>query len=210
MSEGIESSRRIPLATPRRTPSKATKMLPLPSDKPTNAPGIAPNAFTAADVETILREHGWLAAESSTEQSAWCERAAALLGSHAADRTALSELLGLVFHYEAQEILARIETHALLSRKAARDVLRQLALLLLDSAPLNSERFSEIITAMKIELDLRGRDLFHPIRLALAGRSGEGDLDRVILLLDDAAILPFAAPVKNARTRILEFCTALD
>jgi hypothetical protein len=52
--------------------------------------------------------------------------------------------------------------------------------------------------------------LFHPIRLALAGRAGEGELDRVILLLDEAAALPCSVPVKSARTRILEFCSALD
>jgi hypothetical protein len=59
-------------------------------------------------------------------------------------------------------------------------------------------------------MELRGRELFHPIRLALAGRAGEGELDRVILLLDEAAVLSFAAPVKSARARVLEFCSALD
>jgi len=48
------------------------------------------------------------------------------------------------------------------------------------------------------------------IRLALAGRAGEGEFDRVILLLDAAAKLPFAAPVKGTRQRMLEFCAALD
>src|SRR5438094_2651369 len=43
-----------------------------------------------------------------------------------------------------------------------------------------------------------------PIRLALAGRLGEGDLDRVILLLDTAAALPWSVPVKGTRTRIVE------
>jgi hypothetical protein len=52
--------------------------------------------------------------------------------------------------------------------------------------------------------------MFHPIRLALAGRAGEGELDRVILLLDAAAALDFAVPVKGARRRMLEFCAALD
>jgi hypothetical protein len=52
--------------------------------------------------------------------------------------------------------------------------------------------------------------MFHPIRLALTGRAGEGDLDRVILLLDAAAKLDFAAPAKGARERMLEFCAALD
>jgi hypothetical protein len=63
---------------------------------------------------------------------------------------------------------------------------------------------------MKEGSDLRSRDLFHPIRLALAGKAGEGELDRVILLIDEAAAFPFAVAVKPARARILEFCSALD
>ncbi len=34
---------------------------------------------------------------------------------------------------------------------------------------------------MKAALPYRGRELFYPIRLALAGRAGDGELDRVIL-----------------------------
>ncbi|MGB8476516.1 MAG: hypothetical protein WCE61_20740 [Candidatus Acidiferrum sp.] len=158
----------------------------------------------------ILREQGWLAGDATPEQLAWCERAAALLGQHAADRRALAELLQLVFQYDAREILARVETHAVVSREGARDVVRHLALLLLDGAPLTTDRFKEVITSMQEALGLRSRDLFHPIRLALAGRTGGGELDRVILLLDEAAALSFAGPVKFARQRILDFCAALD
>jgi nondiscriminating glutamyl-tRNA synthetase len=187
----------------------ATIQLMLPADH-SDSPVAAANAFTAADVLAILRERGWLAAEPSLEQHAWCERAASMLGGHATDRAALADLLGLVFHYEAREIISRIESHVVLSRYAARDVLRQVALLLLDGAPLTSERFKEIVTALKDAMELRGRELFHPIRLALAGRAGEGELDRVILLLDEAAVLFFAVSVKSSRARIVEFCSALD
>jgi nondiscriminating glutamyl-tRNA synthetase len=148
--------------------------------------------------------------EPSPEQHVWCERAASMLGGHAVDRATLANLLGLIFQYDAREIISRVESHVVLSRYAARDVLRQVALLLLDGAPLMSERFKEIVTALKDGMELRGRELFHPIRLALAGRAGEGELDRVILLLDEAAGLSFAVPVKSARERILEFCSALD
>jgi nondiscriminating glutamyl-tRNA synthetase len=133
-----------------------------------------------------------------------------MLGGHATDRAALSELLTLVFHYDAGEILSRVVSHAVLSRYAAREVIREVALLLLDGGALDSERFKEIVTKLKDGMELRGRELFHPIRLALAGRAGEGELDRVILLLDEAAGLPFAVAVKSARARILEFCAALD
>jgi hypothetical protein len=171
---------------------------------------VASNPFTSVDVLAILRERGWLTTDPTPEIDAWCAHAAAILGTHTADRAALSELLSLVFHYDAQEILGRVETHEVLARYAARDVLRHLALLLLDGATLNSERFKEIITKLKEQLQLPGRELLYPIRLALAGRPGDGSLDRVILLLDEAAALPFAVPVKSARARILEFCAALD
>jgi len=174
------------------------------------SPTAAVNPFATADVAGILRERGWAVGELPAEQAAWCEHAAAILGTQATDRDGLAELLRLVFHYDSREILARVESHAVLSRYAARDVLRQLALLLLQGEALDSERFKEIITALKEGLDIRGRELFHPIRLALAGRAGEGELDRVILLLDEAARASFTVRVKSARERILEFCAALD
>ena len=170
----------------------------------------ASNPFTADDVAAVLRGRGWLLTEPSPEQMAWCGRAAALLGAQAADRPALSELLQLVFQYDAKAIVGCVESHAVLSRSAARDVVRQLARMLLDDGPLTTERFKEIIDALKEGMELRGRNLFHPIRLALTGYAGEGDLDRVILLLDEASSLGFAAHVKSARARIVEFCASFD
>lgn len=168
------------------------------------------NSFRADDILAILREQQWLSAEPSPEQLVFCERAVALLGHFVEDRTGLEKLMGLVFTYDAAQVLRSTEAHAVLSRYAARDVVRHLALLLLDGEPFTSDRFKDVVTHLKETLEVRGRDLFHPIRLALAGRAGEGELDRVILLVDEAAALSFAVPVKNIRTRILEFCAALE
>jgi hypothetical protein len=169
-----------------------------------------PNPFSAADVLAILRHRQWLTSEPSPEHLAWCERAALLLGPQVEDLTGLETLLHLIFEYSASEILQRPESHAVLARHAAREVLRHLALLLLDPQPFTSEKFKEVVAHLKDAVELRSRDLFHPLRLALAGRSGEGALDRVILLLDDASTLPFATPVKSVHTRIVEFCAHLD
>lgn len=186
------------------------KILEMSLDESSESSAAEVKRFTADDVASILRERGWLVGELSPAQAVWCEHAASLLGPHAAERSALAELLGLVFHYDAREILARVDSHTVLSRHGAREVLRELALLLFEGGSVTSDRFKEIVNHLKTKLAIRGRELFHPIRLALAGRAGEGELDRVILLLDEAAELPFAPPVKSARARILEFCTALD
>jgi len=170
--------------------------------------------FTAKEVGELLVERGWLLAgrESSADgaQEAWLKRAADLLGPHATDRAALTDLLSLVFHYDAAALLREPGGQAVLVREGSRDVIRELANRVLDTETLDSDRFKEIIKAMKVALPQRSRELLHPVRLALAGRAGQGELDRVILLLDSAANLDFAVHVKGTRQRMLEFCTALD
>lgn len=177
-------------------------------------PGIevaAANKFTAEDVAGVLRERGWISSsEISAEQLAWCERAAFLLGPQAADREALAGLLRLVFEYDAARAMASTEAHAVMTRYAARDVIRVLARLVLEGGPCTPDRFKEIVTALKEGLGLGGREVLQPLRLALVGRAGGGDVDRVILLVDAAAGIGFAATVKTVRERMIEFCSALD
>ena len=99
------------------------------------------------------------------------------------------ELLALIFNYDAAAFCTRPPNQAVLARAGAREVIRELANRVLDGGDVDSDRFKEIIEGMKAAVPYRSRAMFHPIRLALAGRAGEGELDRVILLLDAAAKL---------------------
>jgi hypothetical protein len=172
------------------------------------------NLFACRDVAAILHERAWLEplrdADTDALLASWCTPAADLLGLHAADRAALAGLLSLVFSYDAHALLREATNQTVLAREGAREVVRELANRVLDGGDVDSDRFKEIIDGMKAALPHRGRSLFFPIRLALAGRVGEGELDRVILLLDAAATVGFAVPVKGTRHRMLEFCAALD
>jgi hypothetical protein len=170
------------------------------------------NLFSAVDIHEILRERGWLNENEASDdkRESWAARAAFLLGPQAADRASLIELLALIFNYDAPTILRTSVSHTVLSREGARDVIRELALAVLEGPAVDSERFKVIITGIKSSMPYSGRELFYPVRLALAGRVGGGELDRVILLLDDAAATPGLAAVKNIRQRMLEFCAALE
>jgi hypothetical protein len=175
----------------------------------------AASSFTSENVAGILHERGWLnsggaTAELQTALQTWFARAAELLGPHAADREGLENLLALVFDYDAGAILREPSNQAVLAREGARDVIRELANRVLAGGDVDSDRLKQVVDAMKGALPYRSRDMFHPIRVALAGAAGGGELDRVILLLDTAAKLPFATPVKGTRRRMLEFCAALD
>ena len=169
------------------------------------------NSFTAADVAAILHERGWIRSESDdVAAGTWMAEAAALLGPRAANREALAHLLSMVFDYDAHTVLALRECQEVLTREGAREVVRALATEVLSGGPVDSNRLKEIVAAVKAVLPYSSREIFHPLRVALAGRVGGGELDRVVLLLDRAARIEGLAPVKSVRTRILEFCAALD
>lgn len=173
--------------------------------------------FNASNVESILRAHGWLTEPSTPELEDWMRDAADWLGTHAAShsenadeqRDRFSALLGLIFSYDAAKLLEMRENQAAMAREGARETVRELANRVLQGGDIDSARLREIVDDLKKQFGSQGRRIFHPLRLALAGRTGEGELDRVILLLDRAAKLPFAAPVKGTRERMLEFCAAM-
>ncbi|MFZ0431174.1 MAG: hypothetical protein WCD27_12425 [Candidatus Acidiferrales bacterium] len=178
------------------------------------ADAFAPGKFESADVEKILRRNGWLASNRQVEPqgalAAWIDRAALLIGAQSESAGELEDLLRAVFEYDAVKVMQLRENQAVLMREGAREVIRELANRVLEGGDIESDRLKEIVEALKIATPYRSRELFQPIRVALAGRAGEGGLDRVILLLDAAARLDFALPVKSARQRMIEFCAALD
>lgn len=173
------------------------------------------NPFSAADIQEILRQRGWATGQPTPEMEEWMRDAAEWLGlqvmlhSVNAGRAALEDLLGLVFSYTAADLLEEKNNQAVMAREGARDVIRELANSVLEGGDLDSERFREIVSKLKGSFGSHGRMIFYPLRLALAGRAGEGELDRVILLLDRAAKLPFSVCVKGTRERMIEFCAAL-
>ena len=178
------------------------------------ADAFASRKFESADVEKILRRNGWLASDWQVEPqgalAAWIDRAALLIGAQSESAGELEDLLRAVFEYDAARVMQLRENQAVLMREGARQVIRELANRVLEGGDIESDRLKEIVEALKIATPYRSRELFQPIRVALAGHPGEGGLDRVILLLDAAARLDFASPVKSARQRMIEFCAALD
>lgn len=175
-----------------------------------------PALFETKEIEGILRERRWLEGEITPEIEEWMRDAASWFGEQTAEnnkeaqheREELAHLLGLIFSYDAAELLKIPENQSILSREGAREVIRELANLVLTRHQIDPQGFREIVDALKKKFGSQGRTIFYTLRLALAGKAGEGELDRVILLLDRAAKLLFRAPVKSTRQRMLEFCAA--
>ena len=94
----------------------------------------------------------------------------------------------------------------------ARAVVDALARALAEAPPLDRERFRAVANEVKARTGQKGKTLFHPIRIALTGRSEGPELDLAVPAIDRGAQLPKSAglpPILANRDRAAAFVTAL-
>ena len=75
---------------------------------------------------------------------------------------------------------------------------------------MSPERFKAIMNEIKTGLGVKGKDLFHPVRIALIGSHSGPDFDRLIPLIEEGSRLELPVKVKSVHERIKEFMATLE
>jgi glutamyl-tRNA synthetase/nondiscriminating glutamyl-tRNA synthetase len=153
-------------------------------------------------------EAGRICANPGPELLAWIEL---VLGAVLKNISLLSELpkaTEVIFDYDAQHAVATAEFQELLAAPAAIEVLRAFIPKVLAESGLTYERFREITKAVQKETGKKGKDLFHPVRMAITGASSGPELEKLIPIYEEGAKLPLEKPVKNVSQRLREFAEA--
>ena len=136
------------------------------------------------------------------EIAAWFEGVAALLVPSVNQLDELPAMAqGLLWH-----TLAAVppgDDGALMASASARQVLAALLQRVRASGvPVSSEAFKEWMNEVKAETGIKGKDLFHPVRIALTGSHAGPELDKLIPLIERGATLPLPAPLLGVRERL--------
>lgn len=113
----------------------------------------------------------------------------------------------LVFDYQPENYLRVPESREALEREGARAVIRAFGQGVLEDSWLSVERYHGILEELKRETPWRGRNLFHPIRVALTGLPFGPPLEELIPLIERGAEFDLPVPIKSCRQRVLEFCS---
>jgi glutamyl/glutaminyl-tRNA synthetase len=121
--------------------------------------------------------------------------------------------LSQLFEYDAAQALAEPAVRAEMASEGARDVATVLAEELTSTPRLDRERFRAVANEVKTKTGQKARSLFHPIRVALTGRSEGPELDLLVPAIDRGAELPADAGIPKiigCRERAAEFVQALQ
>ncbi|MBV9625524.1 MAG: hypothetical protein JOZ14_16270 [Acidobacteria bacterium] len=102
---------------------------------------------------------------------------------------------------ENSEVLAWPNTQAVLSRITVKILEDENA----RERILTPERFKQLLNEVKAETGAKGKELFHPVRIALTGSHSGPDFDKLIPLLEEGSRLPLPKHVLSVYERFEEF-----
>ena len=71
-----------------------------------------------------------------------------------------------------------------------------------EAGPVTPPRFKELMNEVKAETGVKGKDLFHPVRIMLTGVHSGPEFDKLIPLFEDGSRLDLPAHVLSVRERV--------
>jgi glutamyl-tRNA synthetase/nondiscriminating glutamyl-tRNA synthetase len=109
-----------------------------------------------------------------------------------------------IFAFDPEAASANEENADLLAADSARTVLAEMAdRIRAHSGPVTPEAFKVWMNEVKAAAGVKGKELFHPVRVALTGSHSGPEFDKLIPLIEDGAALGLAIP--SIRERIERF-----
>jgi nondiscriminating glutamyl-tRNA synthetase len=149
---------------------------------------------------------GLLSSESTTEIAPWFTKLLALF-IPAVDRLEqLPEKTRFVFHHDPAAAKADPENAELLATESSQRVLAALAARVsAASAAVTPEQFKAWMNEIKTETGVKGKELFHPVRIALTGSHSGPEFDKLIPLIEEGSALRLPEPIHSVRKRVEDF-----
>ncbi len=122
----------------------------------------------------------------------------------------LPERASLIFNYDAKAALASPDNAEVLAGPHTDAVLARFVVKILENDEarehrLTPETFKKIVNEVKAETGAKGKELFHPIRIAVTGSHSGPEFDKLIPILEEGSRLPLPKHVLSVRERVEEF-----
>lgn len=143
----------------------------------------------------------------------WLGKVTRLLAPSVDRLDQLPEKASLVFSYDVKAALEAPENVEVLRWPQSDAVWTRMTVKILEDESaredrLTAEQFKKLINEVKAETGAKGKELFHPIRIALTGLHSGPEFDKLIPILEEGSHLPLPRHVLSVRERIEEFSRA--
>ncbi len=149
---------------------------------------------------------GFLPENSDEQTRAWFAKVVALLAPSVDKLEQLPQRAGLIFRYDAAATVNSPDNAEVLAAPKTAEVLAAFAQQAeSDPGPMTPERFKAIMNEVKSKTGAKGKDLFHPVRIALTGSHSVPEFDKLIPILEEGSQLDLPHHVMSVRERLAAF-----
>jgi glutamyl-tRNA synthetase/nondiscriminating glutamyl-tRNA synthetase len=152
-----------------------------------------------------LQAAGQIGEQPGSDILAWVERVLDAVLKNVSLLSELPSATKIIFEFDPQQALTTPEFQELLANPAAVEVLKAFIPKVLAENTLTYGRFRELTKAVQKETAKKGKDLFHPIRMAVTGAGSGPELEKLIPIYEEGARLPLPKPVKSVAERLRQF-----
>jgi nondiscriminating glutamyl-tRNA synthetase len=132
----------------------------------------------------------------------WLGQAIDLIKTRVDHLDQLPNEAAIVYGFETDPPEIDAETRETLQKAEGKAVAEEFARLVEEKERLSPETYREIVAQVKTNTHQKGRNLFHPIRMALTGRGSGPDLESLILLYEEGCRLNLPRKVMSCRERL--------
>ena len=161
---------------------------------------LPPARLAALAVEQMQRA-SLLGAELPPGAVEWSGRLAMLYAERLPRMADLVQEGAFLFDFAPERSLSDPGVRETFAAKASRQVVEALERRL-GAEALTAPRFQEIAQEVRRETGAKGRDLYHPIRIALTGASSGPELVRLLPVIEEGSRLRLPRPVASCATRV--------
>ena len=118
----------------------------------------------------------------------------------------LPKSAAFIFGFDPAEARANEENAAILQTEIARKVLQAFAgLVEAHTGPVTPQDFKKWMDVVKTQTGAKGKDLFHPVRIALTGAHSGREFDKLIPIIEEGSGLALPQHVPSVRERMERF-----
>jgi glutamyl-tRNA synthetase/nondiscriminating glutamyl-tRNA synthetase len=149
----------------------------------------------------FLVQAGYLAEPLDEPMFAWLERMLEAVLKNLDHLDQVPAAARLIFEYDT----GGEEVKQVLADAGGRAVLKSFIPKMRALDEINYQRFREVTKAVQKETGKKGKELFHPIRVALTGAASGPELEKLIPLFEAGSKLPLARHVKSCAERLHQF-----
>ncbi|MFQ6069534.1 MAG: glutamate--tRNA ligase [Candidatus Aminicenantales bacterium] len=155
----------------------------------------------------FLRDAGLLPSKMTDAHWRWLEMAVESLAERVDLLSELPREFSFLFDFSLQSLSE--EEKAVLKSKSGARIVRLFGEKISRVMTFNYEIFASLTKEIQQETGVRGKELFHPLRIALTARTSGLELARFIPLVEEGSLLSLPRQMKNCSQRIKEVLSFL-